>query len=512
MAESFIEEIYQKSMILERLKECSFYLSVENVTKVKKLWKESSDSIQSWCKELTAEDIDSAKALLTAWQKALKSNGNFKILNSELSRCLIPCVTALMEMYTGIDVKVGKWRILSADTGFLILENSENNRLLYNSYDPMWETFNLANNLFDPTISNYHLLGVGLGYLAYQLWELSYHSIEIYIYEDELDILNFSQQYGVLDWIDSNHIHIITADSGEDVFLEDFFSNTGKTKNLCYISEWKTDCYKGKYDSLVKSFDFTARTFAVSHNQWAINRRKNLELNPKPISELDTDIFSKEVMVVSAGPSLNNCIDFIKKNQGKKTIIAINAVLKRLHKENIKPDIIVMIDPLDNMREHIRGVEEISTGVPLVSSVIANFDFMEVYQGPIYIIPTIKTLEFPLLDCEKGEPWDNVEGTVASLGIELAYYIGAEKIYLIGSDLAYTNGNNYASGVAHGEKENIEESVFVPAAGGGEVATNNLYNMYREMLEKQIQAHENIKVYNLAIGGAKIKGTEEFYL
>ncbi len=505
MAEQFIEDIYKKAYILEQLKECQFYLSIENVTRVMEIWKDCSSSIQDWCKELAEQDVVLAKELISAWDSTVKTNGNFKKMNSELSRNLIPAVLKILNYYTGIDVDAGDWRLVSADSGFLTLEHIKDNYLIYNSFDPMWESFSLSREIFNPEVNCYHILGIGLGYLPYHIWELSHHSIELYLYEDDLTVLDFAQKYGVLDWIDSKYVHIVTADNGEDNFLKEFFRNIND--GIHYVSEWKSEYYKGKYAQDVKSFDFSSRTALVNQTQWKINKRKNLQVNPHSIFELNLLLDKKEIMIVSAGPSLNNCIDFIRNNSDKMIIIAINAVLKRLYVEKIVPDIIVMIDPLVTMREHLRGVEDMTEGVPLVTTLVSNFEFIEGYRGPVYVIPTNDEMSGEYNSNTKST-W-TFGGTVTSLALELAFHMNPKNIYLIGSDLAYTDGSNYAHGVAHVEKENINSQSTIPAAGGGIVYTSNLYNMYRQIMERQIASHPDVDVYNLAIGGARIEGTIE---
>ena len=101
----------------------------------------------------------------------------------------------------------------------------------------------------------------------------------------------------------------------------------------------------------------------------------------------------------------------------------------------------------------------------------------------------------------------NFGGTVASLGIDVAYYLKATKIYLVGSDLAYSGGKNYAGCVAHQENEGMNNEIEVESTDGGMVKTNNLYNSYRQMIEKQIACHQDVPIYNLAQHGAKINGT-----
>ena len=216
------------------------------------------------------------------------------------------------------------------------------------------------------------------------------------------------------------------------------------------------------------------------------------------------------MVLVSAGPSLNENIEFIRDNKGKSTIIAVNTVLKRLYQEEIKPDLIVMLDPLPEVREHLRGIEEWTEGIPLVTSIISDHFFVEAYRGPIYLFPIhFDDRYIQYTPDEEDSPWDDVAGTVTSLGLETAFFLGAESVYLVGSDLAFPNGENYASGVAHGTKEGIVTPVEVDAVGGGKVPSSHQYILYRHFLEAQIAKHPDVKVYNLSRCGARIAGSIE---
>ena len=203
-------------------------------------------------------------------------------------------------------------------------------------------------------------------------------------------------------------------------------------------------------------------------------------------------------MLVSAGPSLDDNIGFLRESKGKRIIIAVNTVVKKLKLEGITPDIIVMLSPEQILKKHLEGIEDFTTNIPLVMPICGSRSFVSIYRGPIY------SIDQELLS--RDDSWD-FGGTVTSLALNLAFYLKSSSIYLVGSDLAFTGGRNFSKDVAHGEYENIDNELRVESSDGGSVQTNQLYNSFREIIERQISRHPGVKVYNLAEHGAKIKGT-----
>ena len=144
--------------------------------------------------------------------------------------------------------------------------------------------------------------------------------------------------------------------------------------------------------------------------------------------------------------------------------------------------------------------EEYTYNIPIVFPTNGSQAFIARYKGPKYALYNYEMTK-------SGFKW-NFGGTVASLGIDLAYFLEAGKIYLIGSDLAFPNNQNYAEGVAHNTTEGINNTIFTYSVDGGLVATNNVYNEYRKIIERQIAFHPDIPVYNMSRHGADISGTK----
>jgi hypothetical protein len=419
------------------------------------------------------------------------------MFSAEISHELIPALKeALNILYGPISLDSGKWLFEKTISGFTTVYDNELKKYLHSPLDPMAEASNLAKRLYDPEMDEFHILGCGLGYLPYQIWEKSDRSAHIYVYEDDKAMLEYAYQIGVLSWIDSSMLTII-KEQDSSLILRAFYNHSDE-RNI-YISDWKVGCYSGKNGSAIDALDFNLRTLRTNENLWKINERENLKRKPFSIDMFfsDYDFKGRDCILVSAGPSLDENIEFLRKCQKKKTIIAVNTVLKRLKKESITPDIVTMLSPEVILKEHIDGIESFTENIPLIMPLCGSRTFTALYRGPIYVID-----EEALSDVNV---WD-FGGNVTSLALNVAYNLRASQIYLVGSDLAFSGGRNFSQGVAHGEYEDINNSIWVESTDGGVVRTNNLYNTFREILEKQISDRPSIKVYNLANHGAKIKG------
>ena len=295
---------------------------------------------------------------------------------------------------------------------------------------------------------------------------------------------------------------MLTIVNGQDnkSLIQTFYNHYDDNNTNVYISDWKVGYYHERTGAIVDAMDFNLRTVRTNDKVWRINERENLKRNPNSIEKFskDYDFDGKECVIVSAGPSLDENISFLRDCKGKKLIIAVNTVLRKLRDENIVPDVVTMLSPDMILREHIEGVEPFTEGIPLVMPLCGSRSFTALYKGPLYVIDQKMILN--------NEKWD-FGGTVTSLALNLAYNLNATKIFLVGSDLAFTGGKNFSRGVAHGEYEDINNSIWVDSSDGGKVQTNNLYNNFREIIEKQIADKPGVVVVNMAKHGAKIAGT-----
>ncbi len=504
MLEDFLTDIYEKAMTLELIKEASYYSSIRHIYNRKDLWNEATAYIEKILYDLKESDIKKAAELLDGAQKAQASFSNWHTFSAAIDTEVVPKVTEYLKKFTGIEVDDGKWTLESSQTGFLTIKN---NKLgyLHSPSDPMWESFLYAESIFDLDADNYYILGGGLGYLAYQLWRMSEGEADIYVFEVDKELSEYAELYGVLSFIPEDKIHVITGDDTDSI-LEQYQKNRPCEKTVRTIYHWDYANYKGTYADYFKvqiSNEVTGRACEV---RWRKNYNSNMRLDHKFLSDLNKNAFKDEWVVVGAGPSLNDNVDFIKESVGKRTICAINASIKWFSRNDVLPDVCTVCDPLDSLIPHIEGVEGFSKDIPLVADPIANRAFVEMYKGPRYYVFSTVTAMTAGVDKVVGDMWE-IGGTVTSMAIELAYRMGAKKIHVIGADLAYPDAVTYADGVGHDVgKWNVNEETVV-SVDDKMIPTSIKFYEYKTMIEEQIAAYRNVEVINRSLHGAYINGT-----
>lgn len=244
----------------------------------------------------------------------------------------------------------------------------------------------------------------------------------------------------------------------------------------------------------------------------------------------------KPIVCVAAGPSLSKNIEFLKTIKSEVFIIAVSGALKPLLDHGIKPDMITMLDMLEEVMLYLEGmdisdiytVKDLSCfhgaannqNTKLIHSTSAN-------QITNFIHSFINKLGVTV----DGQFIFQGTMTVANLSMLIANVMGASKIILLGQDLAYTDkthveGSRFSNPTTitevNGEKI-IEFKTFeneapssvrmVPVKGfwGDTVWTTDQFLTYREYMEHLIKLYK-LDVVNATEGGSYIEGTEHVTL
>ncbi len=498
------KSMYDDAMTIEELRSLIRRLSLVEVNPSIAEWDRLSSKIETLVRRLGNVDIETARSLLDAWKHARDEHEDFRVLMGRMEYELMPALVRSIEvLYGPIELNEGKWTIQKTPIGFMTIKDDKTNKYLHSIYDPMNEAALLADRLYSIEMQDFHILGCGLGYLAYQMWEKSDRSLHIHIYEDDNTILEYARQIGVLDWIAPENL-IVEEKNNPQTLLKSFFEDADNGLHDHYISDWKVGYYDNEYARTIDRYDYNERTARILGLKNTINQRENAKRPHSSISDFKEKkiIDYKEFIVVSAGPSLNDNIDFLKESSGNKGIIVVNTALKRLASENIEPDIVVALDSFPILASHLSGIEEFTKNVSLIAPITVSRQYVDLYQGPLYYWTEDE-------ENDSDFTW-GFGGTVASFGIDVAYYLGAERIYLVGSDLSYPGSVNYAQGVAKAETVDMAVRIDVESVDGGQVSTDYVYDAYRKMIEGQIAMHPDVQVYNMSRHGAKIAGTRGY--
>lgn len=509
MAEQFLEKIYADSIIIDQLRECLRLIARYDDRQTMKKYNQAMAGLERLMDEYAQGDPKAATSIQNDALRILEHWDDIAYVTGVIEGGIIPKLYRYMSFFTDIEVEDEGYLLKSSDSGFLTLRSPDTGFFMHDVHDPMQEAGRIADIIYKPEMEHIIIFGCGLGYLPYKIWERSQGAVKITIYEEDEKILSYAKSYGVLSWIDEKNLEII-CDPDPVKVIKLFVDNIDYvSKEKCiYISYEKKVKFKGIADG---QFDYVA---ALVQYNWElgdavkINIWKNKKSKQISYDELRQRVDKKEWVMVAAGPSLDDNIEFLKESKGSRTIIAVNTVLKRLKKENIVPDLICAADSYEQLVEHIIGAEDFTEGVPLLADWATNWKYTERYRGDKCFVCTPTSREVAEDEGRSEDIWD-VSGTVSCMAMEAAVRLGGKVVYLVGLDLAFPGGKDYAGNMPHGKVNKKGGTIQVKSVDGGMVETARTFNTFIGIIADNIAKHPDITFYNMSKHGAYIEGAKK---
>ncbi|MGL5574105.1 MAG: motility associated factor glycosyltransferase family protein [Sarcina sp.] len=343
------------------------------------------------------------------------------------------------------------------------------------------------------------LYGVGNGYHIDRLLKIKeIEEVIIFEYDEELLKLNkINKTFNFLD----NRIRVFS--SSMDNFYEEF-SEALKNVADIIIHKPSLKILKDINLELFKILSF----YEVEREEIQKQKKyleENYEFNKKQnyyeIREV-YNIFDKKkpFLIVAAGPSLDDDINYIYRNRDLFNIISVGTALKTLSNNNIDPDIIVIIDRKEAVKNQIDFYN--NKKVPLCFLSTASKWAVESYKGKKYMF----------FNDEEIEGYIKTGKTVAVAATDIAIKAGANKIIFVGQDLAYLDNKTHTSTFEsiYGDKDVIQERKDcreVKSVNGEVLKTTEGLLYFKKQLEYLINFNKNIKFYNIS-KGAYINGAK----
>ncbi len=508
MAVDFLEEIYHEANAIFVLKKLIRFCHSQQYGALDDAWKEETEALASFCKRTVSWNEQLGMHI---WNEL--SEIRYCIASKESIRAadriekLIPSLYEAMQLRGAIDVEEGDYRLFSSKTGFLSIVNQSANIELVGTIDPAWEAFEKASVLYEPGKKVFCSFGCELGYLAWQMFEVSDEYVDIYIYETEEKFVEYARNYGVLDWIPDEKVNIVINKDATSLFHEMINTHFGSdTESLTafYIEGDRFNLLSGSERDLALEILQNVGT-SLNFNQLV---ERNFYRNHSSVNQyIDEMVCSKDTnewIVVGGGPSVDYNLDYIKQESNRCNIIAATTVVKRLLSEGIRPDYLIAIDMQTRTFNHLIGMED--SDIPIIISDCANWKFSELYRGEKYLIPTGDMFFSRELYKNAGiTPW-NIPGTVVGAAIEVAIKKGAGKISLVGLDFSFPTGKTHANGMMDQEDIIEENCIKVPSVCGGFVNTDLTMKSYIGDVENIVMNNKNVSFCNRSKNGALIRG------
>lgn len=211
-------------------------------------------------------------------------------------------------------------------------------------------------------------------------------------------------------------------------------------------------------------------------------------------------------ILVSAGPSLEKNIGYLKQAKGRALIVCVDTAVRYMLKENILPDMIVTIDPRKELSlfddERIREI-------PLVGVTDMNRKVLEQVQSRMLILAGSQNPYIQRLYAEEGHVLGELEGggSVATTAYTFCRYLGFKRLILVGQDLALTDNQMYAGRQKLSMETFNRELIEVEDVYGEKVYTTRDYYFYLKWFEQRIAIYPELQVVDATEGGARINGT-----
>ncbi|MFH1673053.1 MAG: 6-hydroxymethylpterin diphosphokinase MptE-like protein [Pseudomonadota bacterium] len=212
-------------------------------------------------------------------------------------------------------------------------------------------------------------------------------------------------------------------------------------------------------------------------------------------------------IVVSGGPSLSSNIGLLKEAKGKACIIAVDTALQPLLQNEVEPDFVVSVDPIE---QNYRKIEELPKhlDIPLVYYPDVYFKIPQHFKGAKFVTAGKNSLSNWFLKRAGCEESLGRAISAAHLAFLLARAMGADPVVLVGLDMSFPGEEHHVEGAAFTWAPNPdEEYVMVPDVFGGTVKTTPGFQAMIGLFETEV-AKTRAGCIDATEGGALIRGTE----
>lgn len=374
---------------------------------------------------------------------------------------------------------------------------------MHSTVNPEWEAKVLAESWNQSVNQTYYIYGMGLGYHIKALLETDDRN-EVIVLENQTEVMCAALTY--LDWqeyLENGRLCIVYE---PDLMKLLKILKQRKQESVFFLHYPSLQCIEQK--TVKETLEDYFVSVSSMQEQGVVllkNFRHLQEANLPECGVLRERFAGKNVVIAAGGPSIDDEIEALHKYRKELFIFSVGTVSRKLIRNGILPDAIMITDPQENMYQQIEGID--AREIPLIVLSTVDKSILDHYNGPVYLA---YQQEFELAERvagENGYMLFETGGSVTTTALDIAISFGAQKIILVGADMAYTDNQSHASGLGR-EIKDVSELRQVRAVGGGIVYTSRNLDIYRKWIERRIAELRYPLVYNTS-RGAKIEGTIE---
>lgn len=378
---------------------------------------------------------------------------------------------------------------IEAKTGDLI-PILKNGKTLESRYNPLNDALKKLSSI-DTSKNFYIVVGIASGILINELHNINKNAkiIGIEHSKDDIDFLLTNPSLSKIN--DNPNIILCTQDTLIQTLIDNyipaFYGDIQIIENTSWCLE-NNEFYKSIGILINKSLEYISKDFSVqSHfgKLWQNNIINNIKLlnSTESYNNLNFPL-QKIAVIVAAGPSLDEQIEYLKENRDDIYIISTDTAYSSLIKSNIFCDCVVSIDAQHISYNHFLNSINTSKETLFVFDLTGNHSACKkVLENNQKLLFTINN--HPLsnyINCISNNIFPSIftgAGTVTIGSVDFAVKMGFKKIIVLGADFSYINNKPYTKGTYLDKIYSIDRNKLEST----EKAFSSL--MFRTPIEKQ---------------------------
>ncbi len=358
--------------------------------------------------------------------------------------------------------------VIEARDGSRVPELTRGGRKVYihSRFAPVKEAERLISETHPHQFDLFIVFGFGFGYHVEELLKGMGRDTTLLVFERSMALLRQAMVSRDLSFILSDsRFHLFVDPDEDDLAAALKGKSSYRVTFITHRGSFQID--PGYYSNLLRlcrsylsTKEVNIATLARFEKTWSANIARNIE---RFIACPGANIYYERfrgipALVVSAGPSLLQSLDFIRQHLGSAVVICVDTSYRILRANGIEPHFCISVDPQVVNARYFEG----DTGgrTVLIADPTVHPSVFRLFKGRC----AITGLAFQMMKWieeiagEKGAI--AYGGSVSTNAYDFAKRLGASPVILIGQDLAFTGGLAHARGSYLDEQVHLRTNRF----------------------------------------------------